>query len=124
MILCSDTYVEGDSVDRQLIVVFDLPSTRLLFALCVDFVMVYSFGRFGYKGVYRYSTPSPMITFIFFIDLATPCLIAVGKTDVSTGTRYIPFSHVFFSRCFRYDVLFSSSFRVYDYSGRFGIAFV
>jgi hypothetical protein len=118
------TCIKDVPVDRQPTVAIDTPAIRLLFVSCHRLVATQ--GE-GYERVYHYNTPSPVITFIFlyiYIDLATSCLIAAGKTDVSTESRYIPFSRVFFSRRSRYDVLFDSSFRVYDYSGRFGIAFV
>jgi hypothetical protein len=59
-----------------------------------------------------------------FINLIKSCLIAVGKTDVSAGSRDMPAFCAFLSRRFRYDVLFGSSFGVYYYSRRFGTVFV
>jgi hypothetical protein len=101
--------------------------------------------RFG-DSVVRYSFVSPVVMLLpkttvtkvfmppqyplasdnvyLFINLKKSCLIAVGKTDVSAGSRDMPASCAFLSRRFRHDVLFGSSFGVYYYSGRFGIAFV
>jgi hypothetical protein len=53
------------------------------------------------KCLYRHSTPSPVIMFIFFINLFKSCLITIRKADMSIGLRDIPASRVFLSMRFR-----------------------